>query len=187
MPNQPSAYRPRLPRVVAALLAGGAAVALLAGCASTAQGGSVSSAPVTHPASGSAAAPTVVTTLDGRHLSVPNSKPTVLFFFSIGCSDCATEAKATADAARAAGPSATVVGVDLDPGVTSSDISSFLSSVGASQLPVTLDTGDQLATAYKIAALSTVIVVDPTGKVSYRATDPAAAAILAAVSRSATT
>ena len=179
-----------LPRRASAALVGAvAAAALLAACGTTPTASQPN--PSTSIAAGSSAAaraaatgPTAgaaLTTIDGTTVHVPSSKPSVLVFISISCADCSTAAKAVSKAQTAAGDKATFLAVDLDPGVPASDLHSFLAYVDAKNLPTTVDAKFALMAKYQVNALSSVIVIDPAGKVTYRAVDPSAHAITAAI------
>jgi len=182
-----------------ALLTAVAVGVLLVGCGTTTPSAGITAASTTSSsaaAAGSGGAPTsstataailkgtAVALLGGRQVQIPSSTPTVLFFFALGCVDCAAGAQATAAAARTAGPTAIFLGVDLDPGVSADEVSAFLASAGATGLPVTVEASTRLATTYQVATLSTVVVVNAGGEVTYRAVDPTPAAILAAVAAS---
>jgi hypothetical protein len=57
---------------------------------------------------------------------------------------------------------------DCAASVGPTDVTGFLPSVGATGPPVTIDAHEQLASTYQIAALSTVIVVNAAGKITWR-------------------
>lgn len=129
---------------------------------------------------------TEVTTIGNEKITVPGGKPTALFFFSVGCGECAGGAKALASASSGLNSTANVLAVDMDPGESPQTIQQFLASINAPGLPAAIDTGAVLSQTYQVAALSTLIVVDPAGHVTYRATDPAADAIRTALTHAAT-
>ncbi|GAA3137021.1 thiol-disulfide isomerase/thioredoxin [Kribbella aluminosa] len=115
---------------------------------------------------------TEVTTIGGEKMKVPGDKPTALFFFSVGCGACVGGAKSLAEAGRGLSGKANVLVVDMDPSESPETIRGFLDYIKAPDLPAAIDTGAVLSQRYKVAALSTLIVVDPAGQVTYRATDP---------------
>lgn len=163
-----------------------AAGAVLAGCGAAATSSSVpaaSAAAGTH-AGAAPAAGTALRTIDGSTVRVPGSMPSVLVFLSIGCADCSAAAKTVAQAARSVGDKASFLGVDLDPGVPPQDLRSFLAAADAQNLPTVIDAKAALTAKYQVTALSSVLVVDPAGKVTYRAVNPTANAITAAVAQS---
>lgn len=85
---------------------------------------------------------------------------------------------------NAVGDTATFLAVDLDPGVPARDLHGFLASVDAKNLPTMVDAKFGLLAKYNVSALSSVIVIDPAGKVTYRAINPSAGAITAAIAQS---
>lgn len=175
-----------LTRRVSAGLAMLAAGAVLAGCGTAT---TVSRPPAPSAAAGTTAgappaAGTALRTIDGLTVHVPSSKPSVLVFLSISCADCSAAAKAVAQASRTIGDKASFLGVDLDPGVPAQDLNDFLGSVNAKNLPTVIDEKAALTAKYQVTALSSVLVVDPAGKVTYRAVNPSASAITAAVAQS---
>lgn len=179
--------------------AGAGLVAVAAAAILTACGASTSTATGTHPAVGShPAAPsadrpgggaqpaagqpgTALRTIDGATVRVPSSRPSVLVFISISCADCSAAAKAVAKARNAIGDKATFLAVDLDPGVPAQDLTSFLDYVHAKGLPTMIDAKAALLAKYKVSALSSVIVIDPANKVTFRAVNPSSDAIIGAV------
>lgn len=167
--------------------AGGLAIVLaatgpvLAACGTDIASGSPNAAT---PAVGDGPAVTTVTTVAGKTVRVPDAKPTALFFFTVGCGECAGGAKSLSQAARAAGDNAEFLAVDMDPNESARDITGFLSSVDGAALPAAIDTGAALTQRFEVSALSTLIVLDPSGTVTYRATDPSAQAITTALGQS---
>jgi hypothetical protein len=70
-------------------------------------------------------------------------------------------------------------GRDNDPGESTQTVRDFPDFIKAPKLPAVIDTGAVLTHRFHVAALSTLIVVDTAGTVTYRATDPTAAQIQA--------
>jgi hypothetical protein len=134
--------------------------------------------PETRSASSSAA---TVTSIDGQQISLPAAgEPTAVFFFSVGCGECVGGVRSLGDAATLAGVSGgRFLAVDMDPRETKGTITEFMKYVHAEHVPVAIDTGAVLAQRFSVAALSTVIVVDADGKVTFRGTDPSAEIITA--------
>lgn len=122
-----------------------------------------------------------VSTVDGKTVAVPGTKPTALFFFSVGCGECVGGAKSVANAAEKLGDAASFVLVDMDPGESAQMVTRFQDHTGTTALPAVIDTGATLTKRYSVAALSTLLVVDPSGKVTYRAADPSADQITTAL------
>ncbi|WP_343603176.1 TlpA disulfide reductase family protein [Mycobacterium sp.] len=122
-----------------------------------------------------------VTTLAGATVRIPADKPAAVFFFSVGCGECLGGGKSLAQAAATVGDKAQFLAVDMDPGDSKDAISGFLHAINSPELPTAIDTGATLSRAYQVSALSTLLVVDPAGKVTYRATDPTTDQIRAAL------
>lgn len=159
--TSPSGRRPALGRRAALALVAVAALTLSA-CGTTEP----------TPKTGVVSTVDTVTLLDGTTVAVPAKEPAALFFFSVGCGECVGGAKSLGEAAREFGDKATFLAVDMDPSESEATIRQFLDYVEAPELPTAVDTNAQLSRRYQVAALSTLIVVDPGGKVTYRATDP---------------
>ena len=69
----------------------------------------------------------------------------------------------------------------IDPGESAQTVAGFQDFTGTQALPAVIDTGATLTTRLSVASLSTLVVVDPAGKVTYRAPDPSAAQITTAL------
>lgn len=158
------------------------AVAALAACNSSTTAG-LSTAPGTSAAASTVPVTTLIT-IDGHRMSVPGTATTALFFFSVGCGECVGGGKSLAQAqatiANAHGTAA-FLAVDMDPSEAPAAITGFLTQVGAQNVPAVIDEDATLARTYQVSALSTLIVVDPTGAITYRATDPTGDEIVAAL------
>ncbi|EGX57717.1 Redoxin domain-containing protein, partial [Streptomyces zinciresistens K42] len=126
---------------------------------------------------------TEVTTINDEKITVPGDKPAALFFFSVGCGECAGGAESLAKAGNELNGKANVLAVDMDPAESPQTIRQFLDYIKAPELPAVIDTGAALSQKYKVAALSTLIVIDQAGKVSFRATDPGPEAIQTALEK----
>jgi thiol-disulfide isomerase/thioredoxin len=183
-----------LPRWGGAGLAAIVATVLVAACStssatrerSAAAAGSATAGP-----RGVATGPATFTTLDGSAVRVPDDKPSVLVFLSITCADCSDAARtlarveaatnATARAAHLGTAKARFLGVDSDRDASAEVVSDFLHSVGANGLAAVLDPKYVLFRRYQVTALSTVLVIDSAGRVTFRAINPSPAKILSAV------
>lgn len=172
----------RRTRIAALAVCTMAVVPVLAGCGAgtsqtAASGGTHTSAP--------APATRTVSTIDGASLRLPAGKPAAVFFFTVGCGSCQAGGTALAQARAQAGGRADFLMVDLDPTEGRPAIDAFRTSIGDPTLP-TVSTGAlDLAQAWQVSALSTVIVLDPAGTVTWRATDPASSDILAHIDKAA--
>jgi hypothetical protein len=139
----------------------------------------------------SAAAVATLRTIDGAVVRVPSARPSVLLFITVGCEGCGASAQSTARVARIARVArvarsvpgrATFLAVDLDLFVSASNVRDFLDSVGAKGLPATINSDGMLLRKYRVTVLSSVLIIDPAGKVVYRAVNPSANAITTALS-----
>ncbi len=132
-----------------------------------------------------AAKPAVITmtTIYGKTVRIPDKQPTALFFFTVGCGECVGGAISLAKAAGVVGKKAQYLALDVDPSEKNRVIAGFLRSIGSPNLPAAIDKGALLTRTYRISALSTLIVVDGGGKVTYRASDPGSVQIQAALTR----
>lgn len=130
-----------------------------------------------------AGTPAAVTSIDGQMVSLPASgKPTAVFFFSVGCGECVGGVRSLGEAAASAednGTDAQFLAVDMDPREPKETIEGFMEYVEAEHVPAAIDEGAVLSQRFDVAALSTLIIVDADGKVTFRATDPAADTIVA--------
>ena len=129
-----------------------------------------------------------LTTVDGKQVTVPASTPTALLFFSYSCGECVGGGKSLAQAQAAAQKTNSSVGflaVDMDPKESPQDIAAFLEQIDGQNLPAATDQGATLSRTYQVSALTTVIVVDPAGKVTYRGHAPSSDQITAALNEAA--
>ncbi|WP_245541690.1 TlpA family protein disulfide reductase [Sporichthya polymorpha] len=140
------------------------------------------------PRTQTAAVTTAITTIDGKTLEIPAGRPVAVFFFSVNCGSCAGGVKSLGEAARLAeqaGIQADFLAADMDPSESTQTILKFLDYTDAQNVPAAIDTGAVLTRRFKVAALSTLIVIDATGTVTYRGTDPSAERIIAALDEAA--
>ena len=139
------------------------------------------------PATAGSGSPATVTSVDGQQISLPaNGKPTAVFFFSVGCGECVNGVRSLGEAATTAenaGTVASFLAVDMDPGESKALIGDFMESVDAEHVPAAIDDGAALSRRFEVAALSTLIVVDADGTVTFRATAPDAATITAELAK----
>ena len=105
----------------------------------------------------------------------------MLSFFSAGCRQCVSGARTLVQARKQTGPAATFLAVDLDPTETPAVIREFAAVAGDPDLPAASDRNAALGPRYQVAALGTLLVIDPAGTVTHRAVDPAIAPTLAAI------
>ncbi|SFB62785.1 Thioredoxin-like [Amycolatopsis marina] len=130
---------------------------------------------------GNAAAPAALTarTVDGGQITVPGNRPSVLFFFSVECGSCGPATTALAQAEQAVGDTANFVAVDVAGYETKADVTDFLTAHEATTLAYAIDTDGQWIRTYQVNQLSTVVVLDASGKEVFRAIEPSAEQIQA--------
>lgn len=113
-----------------------------------------------------------VTAVDGTVVSSPSAKPTVLLFVtSQGCASCRAQAQALDKLARRASDRATLLGIEMDPSVSSSDLIQFGNDLGV-HYPLASDRDGSLQARFGANALGTVVVLNAAGRVVYHAIDP---------------
>lgn len=169
------------PGRVAVLAAAAATAALLTACGPANQA-TGHAAPATGTTTGRAADITI-TTVSGATVQLPATKATAVLFFAVGCGECNDVAKALVQASHTTGDKAAFLAVDMNPSESASDIDGFLHAAGDPTLPAAIDKDAALSRRYNVAGLSTVIVIDPSGTVTYRASSPPADAITAALDK----
>jgi hypothetical protein len=89
-----------------------------------------------------------LTTVDGSAVSVPESTPTAVFFFSYSCGECVGGGKSLAQARAAAqktNSGAGFLAVDMDPKESAQDIAAFLEQINGQNLPAAIDEGATLS------------------------------------------
>ncbi len=162
------------------------AAVLLAGCRAATP---ATDAGTTAGTAGAASAQSVtVRALGGQRIRIPSERPTVVYFFSAGCGSCIQGARALVQAntqSQTAQSAATFLAVDLDPTEPPQVIGAFVRAAGNPDLPAVSDRDAALSRRYQVTALSTLVVIDPTGRVSYRAVEPGPAQILDAIAKAA--
>jgi cytochrome oxidase Cu insertion factor (SCO1/SenC/PrrC family) len=122
-------------------------------------------------------------TSQGEQVAVPGSRPSVLFFFSVGCGGCGPATRALAQVQQGIGTKANFVAVDVAPGETEQDIKAFLTANQATSLAYASDTNATLLSAYQVTQLSTAVVLDASGKPVFRAVEPTAGTIRAELAK----
>lgn len=170
-----------------AVLAAGALAVMLGGCAcgcslptQSAQGGNGGTAARSaQQATGNPTGAAAVT-LDGAPASVPvPGKPTVVYFYAVGCASCA-QALHDIGATRAAAPPGTAYqAVDVNPVDRPADIRAFLADARTDGFALLRDPANRLAATYGVTALGTTVVFDAAGRQVWRGIDPSTATLAA--------
>lgn len=166
--------------VIAAVLAVGAVLY----SAFSASNQSTSSAPAgAKPADAAAPAALTARTLDGKDVTVPGNRPSVLFFFSVECGGCGPSAQALAQAQKAVEDKANFVAVDVAGYETEADVKGFLATNRATTMAYAIDTSSQWIRTYGVNQLSTAVVLNSAGKEVFRAVEPSTEQITAELAK----
>lgn len=118
------------------------------------------------------------TTMSGHQVTFPGARPSVLFFFATTCTSCVAGAQAMV-AAQSSSGGANFVAVDVDPNETAADIQGFLVATQSTGLAYVSDSTGRLTRSYAVTDLSTVVVLDASGRVVDHLIEPSAAQIQA--------
>ncbi len=123
-------------------------------------------------ATGASAPAFTATTIAGDTISTPapGDKPLLMFFVSTaGCTDCAVVA---ADVGRIkadyADRAPTILGVDIMPSDSPSDLQQWLASIPGADYHWTIDRTVALVLAFKVRAIDTILVIKPGGEIAFR-------------------
>jgi thiol-disulfide isomerase/thioredoxin len=109
-----------------------------------------------------------VVSVDGRTISVPSDRPTVLYFMASWCSSCIEQARALNELEEDYAGAAQFVGVDVTPGATREEVESFRQHAGGPEHPYVVDDGRQFVERYDIMSIDSTVVVGSDGKVLAR-------------------
>ena len=132
---------------------------------------------------GTTAASFTAHTVAGGSTTLPGERPSVLLFFSVECGGCGPTAQALAQTQAQDPTAADFAVVDVAAYETAQDIEGFLKYYDANALAYATDADGTLLSSYGVTQLSTVVIVDPDGKVVYRAVEPDAAKIRAELNK----
>ena len=128
---------------------------------------------------GTTAASFTARTVAGGSTTLPGERPSVLLFFSVECGGCGPTAQALAQAQAQDPKAADFAVVDVAAYETTKDIEGFLKYYDANALAYASDPDGTLIARYGVTQLSTVVIVDPDGKVVFRGVEPNAEKIRA--------
>lgn len=116
---------------------------------------------------GDVVTPLQASAIDGRSVTVPGERPTVLFFMAAWCSSCREGARAMASLEDHYAAAAKFVAVNLTPSDTPAAVDEFRRAAGGKH-PYVIDSDGQFLTHYAVQALDTTVVVAPDGRVVAR-------------------
>lgn len=127
----------------------------------------------TAPAAGPAGANNVdrieITSVDGKALTVPSTRPTVLYFMASWCYTCVPQAEAMKELEQEYADKADFVAVDVTPENTKTEVDQFRELAGNPGYPYVVDRTRELIQKYGVMSLDSTIVVSPEGEVLARA------------------
>lgn len=109
-----------------------------------------------------------VRTIEGSTFDFPTGKPTAIFFTSASCGSCIPKAQAFARIQQQVGDRVAVLGVDIDPSDTVGAFRQWIAAAGNPPFAFAQDEDSRLVKAYRVQALSTVVITDATGRVVFR-------------------
>jgi hypothetical protein len=122
---------------------------------------------------GGAATTLTARTNSGTQVTVPGARPAAVLFFSVECGTCGPTAQALAQTQTQTPPgAANFVAIDIAPAETESEVTGFLTANGAKGFAYAIDTDTSWARRFNVNHLSTVVVLDTTGKEVFRAVEP---------------
>lgn len=115
-----------------------------------------------------------VPTLDGKtfSLSSQRGKPTVILIMAYWCGNCVPEAQAMTRLRKEYGDRVTLVALDVDPSSTPEDLKAFKAMAGDGDYVWAFDTGQKVASTYRVRSLDTTFIVDRNGILVYQDTYP---------------
>lgn len=127
----------------------------------------------TVPAAGPAGANNVdrieITSVDGKALTVPSTRPTVLYFMASWCYTCVPQAEAMKELEQEYADKADFVAVDVTPETTKTQVDQFREMAGTPGYPFVVDRTGELTQKYAVTSLDSTVVIAPDGDILGRA------------------
>ena len=127
----------------------------------------------TAPAAGPAGANNVdrieITSVDGKALTVPSTRPTVLYFMASWCYTCVPQAEAMKELEQEYADKADFVAVDVTPETTKTQVDQFREMAGTPGYPFVVDRTGELTQKYAVTSLDSTVVIAPDGDILGRA------------------
>lgn len=146
-----------------------AAAALILILSLTALNRGSETAPAAGPAGGNTVDRIEITSVDGKALTVPSTRPTVLFFMASWCYTCVPQAKAMKEMEQEYADKADFVAVDVTPENTKTQVDQFRELAGIPGYPFVVDQTGELTQKYAVTSLDSTVVVAPDGNILARA------------------
>lgn len=123
---------------------------------------------------------------DGSSVAVPaEGRPTVAYFFGVGCPGCAISLREIGATRPAAPDNAAYLAIDIYPGDSKKDIRQFLDYAGNPDFTLVRDTDQALTQQHQASALGTTLVFDSAGNEVFRGIDPDPATVTDALEEAA--
>ena len=121
-----------------------------------------------------------VPTLDGAKftLSEQRGKPTIIYFTAYWCGSCIPKAQELGQLYQEYNGRVNIIALDVDPTSTPELLDQFKQAAGNGAFVWAFDSDSKVATAYRVNALSTIIILDGEGRIVYRGHFPTSYAAL---------
>nr|WP_015061925.1 TlpA disulfide reductase family protein [Arthrobacter sp. J3.40]AFK89302.1 Redoxin [Arthrobacter sp. J3.40] len=110
-----------------------------------------------------------ITSVDGEAITVPSTRPTVLYFMASWCYTCVPQAEAMKELEQEYAGKADFVAVDVTPENTKTQVDQFRELAGAPGYPFVVDRTGELTQKYAVTSLDSTVVVAPDGDILARA------------------
>ncbi|RKO21779.1 TlpA family protein disulfide reductase [Pseudarthrobacter phenanthrenivorans] len=110
-----------------------------------------------------------LTAVDGKALTVPSTRPTVLYFMASWCYTCVPQAKAMKELEQQYADKADFVAVDVTPENTKTQVDQFRELADTPGYPFVVDQTGDLTQKYAVTSLDSTVVVAPDGDILGRA------------------
>jgi hypothetical protein len=121
---------------------------------------------------GELAAPVRLTSIDGRRVSLPSGRPGMVMLSTSACVSCFVSAKFMADYVKEAPKPVDAAFISVDPGDSRQALVARRDAMGGSPYPFAIDASGDLASAYRIASLGTVVIYDAQGRIVSKVVEP---------------
>jgi hypothetical protein len=121
---------------------------------------------------GERAAPVRLTSIDGKLVSLPSGRPGMVMLSTSACVSCFVSAKFMSDYAREAPEPVDAAFISVDPGDSRQALVARRDAMGGAPYPFAIDASGDLAAAYRIASLGTVVIYDAHGRIVSKVVEP---------------
>jgi hypothetical protein len=121
---------------------------------------------------GERAAPVRLTSIDGQRVSLPSGRPGMVMLSTSGCVSCFVSAKFMSDYVRQAPERVDAAFISVDPGDSRQALVARRDAMGGAPYPFAIDASGDLAAAYRIASLGTVVIYDARGRIVSKVVEP---------------